>query len=57
VRQAAQLQRKKANRASHDRILIVSEGSKTEPLYFDEIRQYFRLHTANVQVRPSGFGT
>ncbi|MEY3445777.1 MAG: hypothetical protein RIR45_532 [Pseudomonadota bacterium] len=57
VRQAAQLHRKKANRASYDRILIVSEGSKTEPLYFGEIRQHFRLHTANVQVQPSGFGT
>ena len=57
VRQAAQLQRKKANRTTHDRILIVSEGSKTEPLYFGEIRQHFRLQTATVQVRPSGFGT
>ena len=57
VRQAAELQRKKANRASYDRILIVSEGSKTEPLYFGEIRQHFRLQTATVQVRPSGFGT
>lgn len=57
VRQAAQLQRKKANRITHDRVLIVSEGSKTEPLYFGEIRQHFRLQTATVQVRPSEFGT
>ena len=46
-----------ARRASHDRILIVSEGSKTEPNYFGEIRQVFRLHTANVEVRPSELGT
>jgi hypothetical protein len=37
--------------------LIVSEGSKTEALYFGEIRQQFKLQTANVQVQPSGFGT
>lgn len=52
-RQRQQLERKLARRASYDRILIVSEGSKTEPNYFGEIRQYCRLHTANVVVRPS----
>lgn len=56
-RQAAQLARKKASRASHDRILIVSEGTKTEPLYFAEIRQRYKLQTANVQVHPSALGT
>jgi len=30
-RQRKQLERKRAQRASYDRILIVSEGSKTEP--------------------------
>lgn len=44
-------------RASYDRILIVSEGSKTEPLYFAEIRAEHRLHSANVQVHPSAIGT
>ena len=57
IRQQAQLERKKGNRASYDRVLIVSEGKKTEPLYFDEIRRTFRLHTANVEVRQSEFGT
>src|SRR5208337_2202495 len=56
-RQRRQLERKLAVRASYDRILIVSEGSKTEPNYFKEIRKVFRLQTANVQVHPSGFGT
>jgi hypothetical protein len=37
--------------------LIVSEGRKTEPLYFTEIRAAFKLHSANVEVRPSEFGT
>ncbi len=56
-RQQQQLERKQGRRASHDRILIVSEGSKTEPNYFREIRAAYRLHTANVEVRPSGLGT
>ena len=56
-RQASQLGRKKAQRASYDRILIVTEGSKTEPNYFNEIRVANRLRTANVQVEPSAFGT
>lgn len=52
-RQRKQLERKKGRRASYDRILIVSEGSKTEPNYFRETRAAYRLHTANVEVRPS----
>ena len=51
------LARKLNKRASYDRILIVSEGSKTEPLYFKEIRSTFRLQTANVQIHPSALGT
>lgn len=57
IRQREQLKRKQNQRASYDRILIVSEGSKTEPLYFKEIRTEYRLHTANVEVRPSELGT
>ncbi|MBI5920192.1 MAG: RloB domain-containing protein [Betaproteobacteria bacterium] len=56
-RQQKQLERKLGRRASYDRILIVSEGSKTEPNYFCEIRAAYRLHTANVEVRPSELGT
>ncbi|HRH75890.1 MAG TPA: RloB family protein [Cellvibrionaceae bacterium] len=56
-RQKKQLERKQGRRASYDRILIVSEGSKTEPNYFREIRADFRLHTANVEVHPSDLGT
>lgn len=57
TRQASQLARKKARRAGYDRILIVSEGSKTEPHYFSEIRHHYKLHTANVQVQPGALGT
>lgn len=56
-RQQKQLERKSSRRASYDRILIVSEGSKTEPNYFGEIRSEYRLHTANVEVRHSELGT
>lgn len=56
-RQKRDLARKTACRASYDRILIVSEGSKTEPNYFKEIRSAYRLQTANVEVQPSELGT
>ena len=56
-RQARELARKKAQRGSYDRILIVCEGSKTEPQYLQEIRIFHRLHTANVQVQHSQLGT
>lgn len=56
-RQKKQLERKQGRRAGYDRILIVSEGSKTEPNYFREIRAVCRLHTANVEVQPSELGT
>lgn len=56
-RQRKQLERKQNRRASYDRILIVSEGSRTEPNYFKEIRAEYRLHTANVEVQPGALGT
>lgn len=56
-RQRQQLERKLNRRASYDRILIVSEGTKTEPNYFKEIRAEYRLHSANVEVQPGVLGT
>ena len=55
-----QLRRKAAKetrRASYARILIVTEGSKTEPLYLEEIRAVHQLHSANVEVQPGQLGT
>jgi hypothetical protein len=57
ARHGRQLERKIGYRPGHDRILIVSEGSKTEPNYFNEIRRALRLHSASVVVRPSELGT
>lgn len=51
------LKRHAAQRAPYKRVLIVCEGEKTEPHYFEEIRREHRLTTANVQVRPSTLGT
>ena len=48
---------KNARRASYARILIVTEGSKTEPLYLEEIRAAHQLHSANVEVQPGQLGT
>lgn len=56
-RQSRKLERKQNTRKSHDRILIVSEGEKTEPNYFKEIRNKYRLKTAHVGIEPSGYGT
>jgi hypothetical protein len=57
ARQTKQLARKSGQREGYDRILIVSEGSKTEPLYLNEIRTKYRLSTTNVQVQHSQYGT
>jgi hypothetical protein len=48
---------KEARRASYERILIVTEGRKTEPLYLEEIRVAHQLHSANVEVQPGKLGT
>ena len=50
-------ERKSETQATYDRVLIVSEGSKTEPSYFNEIRVARRLNTAKVQIYPSEIGT
>jgi RloB-like protein len=56
-RQARDLKRRAAQRASYERLLIICEGEKTEPCYLLDIRKEYRLHTANVQVQPSTLGT
>tara|TARA_B110000211_G_scaffold213443_1_gene253959 strand:- start:471 stop:1142 length:672 start_codon:yes stop_codon:yes gene_type:complete len=45
-----QLERRKAKRSSYEKVLIVCEGEKTEPNYFNECIQFYRLNTANVEV-------
>jgi hypothetical protein len=55
--QARNLRRQGAKRQPIERLMIVCEGSKTEPNYLNEIRQDLRLPTANVLVLPSEIGT
>lgn len=49
-RVAASLRRQKAKREPYDRVLIVCEGAKTEPNYLKEIRDTYRLNTANIDI-------
>lgn len=56
-RQKSKLDRKKSKRDGNDRCLIVCEGKKTEPNYFNEIRIKFRKDTANTRVMTSNLGT
>ncbi|WP_439239066.1 RloB family protein [Lonepinella sp. BR2919] len=43
-------QRKQATRKPYDRVLIICEGKKTEPLYFEGLKQEYQLHTANIKI-------
>lgn len=49
-RKKASLARREESRAAYARVLIVCEGSKTEPTYFRELINDFRLSTANVVI-------
>ena len=46
--------RDRPRREPYDRVLIVCEGSKTEPFYFDELVRRHRLSTANIQILGEG---
>ncbi len=46
----ASLKRRAARLEPYDVVLIVCEGSKTEPNYFCELRDAYRLSSANVSV-------
>ncbi len=46
--------RRPLKREPYNRVLIVCEGSKSEPVYFSEIRSRYRLSAANVAVVHKG---
>jgi len=50
AKQANELRRKRERRAAYDKVLIVCEGEKTEPNYFRELRNHYRLNTTNVEI-------
>lgn len=57
ARSARSLRRGQPTRERYDRILIVCEGKKTEPNYFNEIRQQARLSALNICILHSKEGT
>lgn len=42
--------RHKASRMPYQKVLIVTEGTKTEPIYFKEVIDYYEINTANVRI-------
>jgi hypothetical protein len=52
-RQARQLARKRPKRLPFDRVLIITEGSKTEPLYLEDIRKQKRIPSAHIAIIPT----
>ncbi len=45
--------RRKASRKPYDRVLIVCEGEKTEPFYFEEIKVLLEIDSANIEIDGS----
>ena len=45
--------RRNANRKPYDHVLIVCEGEKTEPFYFEEMRVHLDLDSANIKIDGS----
>lgn len=50
---ANKLKRNKAKRSSYQKVLIVCEGEKTEPNYFNDLIDFYKLNTANVKTDGS----
>ncbi|MCE9785976.1 RloB family protein [Shewanella algae] len=50
ARKAKELERKFGKRKRYEKVLIVCEGSKTEPIYFNDLISHYKLSTANVIV-------
>jgi len=57
MRHSRKLERKAGSKPPYARILMVCEGTDTEPNYFNEIRVHFRIPQAHWIALPSGFGT
>ena len=50
ARQARDLARRKGRRAPYAKVLIVCEGEKTEPHYFNELKDHYGLNSANIEI-------
>ncbi len=49
-RKEKKLERNKPTRRLYEKVLIVCEGSKTEPNYFNELKDYYEIDTANIRI-------
>ncbi len=54
---AAELERQRQERAKGPRFLIVCEGMKTEPYYFEEFCEVHHLRTPRVRIAPGEGGS
>ena len=50
AKKAADLARRKSRRAPYAKVLIVCEGEKTEPNYFNSLKDHYGLNSANIEV-------
>lgn len=50
AKKTSELERRKARRAPYVKVLIVCEGEKTEPHYFNGVKDHYGLNSANVEV-------
>lgn len=50
AKSAKGLQRRGAKRETYTKVLIVCEGEKTEPRYFQGLRNHYRLNSADIEV-------
>ena len=50
---ADNLKRRQSKRKSYDKVLVVCEGKKTEPNYFNELVAYYKINSANVDIDGS----
>ena len=54
LRSPQKTRRKSSSREPYDRVLIVCEGKKTEPQYFRDLVDRYRLSTINIQIVGEG---
>jgi hypothetical protein len=57
AQKAVELERQRRDRAQGPRYLIVCEGMKTEPYYFEEFCQGHQLRTPRVRIAPGEVGS
>lgn len=57
AQKSEELERQRRERAQGPRFLIVCEGMKTEPYYFDEFCQVHQLRTPRVRIAPGEEGS